>query len=149
MTQDSILQEVLEYMIPLIHPKKEDFYSKAMDIFDYIDAICSLAETINNSKVVPLLKKLQNHCELMGLMCSDILETEDWMKERKAFLELRIAKALAICDYKHGYQILIDYLDDIRTILSDYAYKTLKVISGKNFKKKRTYWEEWLSNEKV
>lgn len=138
--------DLIKFVIPKIKPIILDFMDKELDLFNYIDAICCLAEKVAKPDVITYLSILRDNTILKDLYCHSNIETVDWAAERKAYLEIRIASALAHCGSLSGFQTLIYYLDDVRVILSDYAYKSLRKISKKNFRKQSFIWKTWLSN---
>ena len=61
---------------------------------------------------------------------------------------MAIGRALARCGSKKGYQILIDYLDDVRSLLSKQAHTELNRLSGLDLKKDKESWSGWLEKTK-
>jgi hypothetical protein len=63
-------------------------------------------------------------------------------------LELGIGRALARCGSESGYEILITYLIDTRSLLAKNALQELQRISGKNYENNQKQWSKWLHEEK-
>lgn len=62
-------------------------------------------------------------------------------------LELAIGRALARSGSMAGYEILIDYLDDSRSLLGRSALLELHRLSGKRYGKLAKVWLEWLHRQ--
>jgi len=56
-----------------------------------------------------------------------------------------IARALARCGDREGYEVLVRYLSDARALLSEHAHTELRSITGQDFGKDGNRWREWLS----
>ena len=65
--------------------------------------------------------------------------------ERTALLEVILGRSLARSGSAAGYEVLIEYLDDMRAVLAEFAHGTLVKITGKDFGKNKTKWTEWLN----
>src|SRR5699024_1388767 len=97
---------------------------------------------------IPILKKLHSHSNLNNQMRIDGVEP-DYFKERQAMLELSIARSLARCGSKTGYEVLISYLEDIRSLLSEQAHTELKAITGRDFQKDTVAWRTYLGKHRL
>ncbi|MFP5108749.1 hypothetical protein ACSU6B_18585 [Neobacillus sp. C211] len=64
-------------------------------------------------------------------------------------LKLAIGRALARCGSTKGYEILINYLDDVRSLLSKQALTELKRLSALPLHKDKKAWSNWLESEKA
>ena len=63
-------------------------------------------------------------------------------------MEIILGRALARSGSSEGYVVLIEYLDDMRTVLAEFAHKTLIKITAHDFGKQKNIWIKWLkSNE--
>jgi hypothetical protein len=71
----------------------------------------------------------------------------DHLQERLAYLEVLIGRALARCGSPEGFLILINYLDDVRTLLAEHAHSELVTIAGEDLGKNVAAWGQWLERE--
>ena len=140
----SILELVSEtFMANLI----ADFQNRDKALFFYIDAVCYAANLIGNKKAIPHLKKIHKNKFLNNQSLKGGIE-ESHVLERLALLELILGRALARSGSLTGYEILIEYLDDMRAILAEFAHTTLGKITDQDFGKSKDLWSHWLiSNE--
>jgi hypothetical protein len=99
----------------------EDFYSQTKGTYYYIDAICYGMERLGDKRCSTVLNQLQKLPYLKNQILTDVIN-EDFVKDRMAFLELSIARAMIRCGLKDGIPILINYLDDVRASLRENAY---------------------------
>ena len=127
-------------MMPLTEEALRDDKS---GLFYYVDAICYGAERLASPDAVSLLKELRSK-ELFFKQNSPDTDGSDIIKERRAMLELEIASALAASDSKDGFEILIDYLDDNRSILAEYANFRLRNMTGRDFGKDKERWSNFI-----
>ncbi|MDP7309376.1 MAG: hypothetical protein QF405_17155, partial [Roseibacillus sp.] len=68
-----------------------------------------------------------------------------YILERLALLELIIGRALARSGSVDGLEILVEYLDDARAILTEFAHTTLIKITEKDFSKNKQEWSAWIN----
>ncbi|TLX72316.1 hypothetical protein E9993_18575 [Labilibacter sediminis] len=64
-------------------------------------------------------------------------------------MELIIGWALARSGSYKSYEILIEYLDDMRAILAEFTHDTLLKITNHDFGKVKGDWEYWLARNKA
>jgi hypothetical protein len=81
---------------------------------------------------------------LKNQILTDVIN-EDFVKDRMAFLELSIARAMIRCGLKDGIPILINYLDDVRASLRENAYEWLVNYTGMDFKLDVEEWTRWFT----
>ena len=122
---------------------EEDVWSQAKGVFGYVDAVCCGAEQLGDPAAVPILKQLHgyapfHHKELLSGFQAD------YLKERPAYLEVVIGRALARCGSPHGVVILINYLNDVRALLAEQAHDELIAMSGLDYGKDAAAWSQWL-----
>jgi hypothetical protein len=60
-------------------------------------------------------------------------------------MELILGRALARSGSEEGYQTLIEYLDDMRAVLAEFAHNALIKITGFDFGKDKRKWKNWLT----
>ena len=125
---------------------EEDVWSQSKGVFHYVDAVCVGAEQLGSPSAVPILKQIhgypvfQGHRTLTGFQA-------DYLKERLAYLEVVIGRALARCGSPSGIIILIDYLEDVRALLAEQAYSELVAITRQDFGRNTAAWSHWLEME--
>jgi hypothetical protein len=148
LTRDKRSIKVWQRVADLLQPSEEDFKDTMWGIFYYIHSLCIGAERLGNVDAVPVLKQLLQIPYLNNLYCYDGHQA-DFFLERRALLELAIGRALARCGSSKGYEILITYLDDVRSLLSKQAYTELKQLSTLSLHKDKQAWSDWLESEQA
>ena len=133
-----------------------DFYSKKKDLFNYVDAICYGAGLLGSRAAIPYLKKIHSNRFLNGQSIKNDTAAEyisgiesEYILERLALLELIIGRALARSGSVDGLEILVEYLDDARAILTEFAHTTLIKITDKDFGKNKQKWSAWVNSNAV
>jgi hypothetical protein len=89
--------------------------------FEYVRALCAVAERSPGPHMLPALEELLRKKSLSDLTLrydADLRHATDPVLERRAWLELGIGRALARCGDPRGYDILTRYLDDARGFLA-------------------------------
>jgi len=111
----------------------EQFASRESSPFEYIRAICAVADRNPGAEMIPVLEELLAKCCLRDMAISreaDPRSTIDPMLERRAYCELCLGRGLARCGDRRGYDILISYIDDIRAPLARSAIAELTDLLG-------------------
>jgi ribulose 1,5-bisphosphate synthetase/thiazole synthase len=121
----------------------DDFRSGRKGLFYYIDAICYGAQLIGNPDIIPALSKLHSYEFLNKQSVKEGLLV-DPLKDRLALLELILGRAIARCGGKDGYHVLIEYLDDNRAVLAEFANTALTKITDADYGKDKKQWLTWL-----
>lgn len=101
--------------------------------FEYVRAICAVAERCPGPSVIPALDELLRKKSLRDLTLrfdGDARRATDPLLERRAWLELSIGRALARCGDERGYDILRRYRDDVRGSLARSAETELAELRG-------------------
>ncbi len=111
--------------------------------YDRIVSLCFSLERFASNKSVRALETLLERPHISGFVAKSGIDGEE--KYISAYLEVIIARTLAKCGGKAGLMLLADYVEDIRSVLSDHAYEVLKTITGKDFGKNSEAWKEALS----
>ncbi len=127
----------------LLRPEEQQFRSRTESPYHYVDAVCYGAERLGDPAAIPILESLHSHSLLRDQNTQKGFQV-DFMLERRAMLELAIARALARCGSAKGYAILIAYLDDNRACLAEHAHLNLVRLSGQDWGMQRASWEKWL-----
>ena len=134
----------LSTVLPDIIEKIESIHD-----FEYILSICQAAERSGSKMFIPLLEKLIVKPFLSDLTIptsKDQRITIDLKSERLAYLEFSIARALARCGSQRGYEILIDYLQDMRGFIARSALEELSDLTGAKHEMNWHKWNKWLLN---
>ena len=130
-----------------------DFYNhNNKSLFNYIDAVCYGAGLLGSRAAIPFLNKIHSNRFLSGQSIKSDTAGEyisgiqsEFIYERLALLELIIGRALARSGSVDGLEILVEYLDDARAILTEFAHTTLIKITGEDFGKNKQKWSDWIS----
>jgi flavin-dependent dehydrogenase len=139
MTKDKRSLPIWQKVADWINPTEENLKGMLQGTFYYVDAVCYGIERLADPDCIPILEKFYAHENLSNQKRTSRVEP-DYFGERKAMLDLSIARALARCGSKKGYEILIKYLDDARSLLAEQAHTELKRITNKDFEKDRLDW---------
>lgn len=144
MVRDERLVQLLQ---PL--PARMHFPSDEPDAhFCYVHAMAYAAERMPLPGFVPMLNELLDHPDLTGRMLplgDDPRLTVDWVGDRYAYLELCVARSLARCAQPRGFEVLINFLDDLRLFIAGSALDELRELSGEDHGYDRGAWSRWLS----
>lgn len=112
----------------------------------YVTAVCYGAERLGDPAAISILKKLHSYPPFYNQVSVSGFQV-NYLKERLAFLELLIGRALARCGSPDGFIILINYLNDARALLAEHAHTELIAITGQDFGKNMAAWSQWLEGE--
>ena len=124
----------------------EDIWSQARCVFHYVDAVCLGAEQLGDPAAAPILQQLHSYPPFHHEELRSGFQV-DYLPERAAYLEVVIGRALARCGSPAGVVILINYLDDVRTLLAEHAHDHLVAVAGQDFGKDAAAWTHWLEME--
>jgi len=109
--------------------------SRTDAMFNYVYSICYAADRLADPECIPALNLLAKKKGIAGGLRpigTDPRETGKGrvsiVEDRYAYLELSIGRAMARCGSERGYQILIDYLSDIRGFLARSAHEELTAL---------------------
>ncbi len=130
--------------------KEEDFKDSLKGIYYFVDAVCQGAERLGDRDAIPVLERIHRNPSLNGLACPSGYQP-DYFLERRAMLELALARALARCGSREGYEILIRYVDDARSLLSKQALLELSRLSEHHphdRERDPQRWLRWLETER-
>jgi hypothetical protein len=144
MTRDRRALPVWQRVVDLLrNAKEEDIWSQEKCVYHYVDAICVGAEQLGDPAAVPFLRQLHNYPIFHGQALLDGFQA-DYLKERQAYLEVVIGRAMARCGDPEGLVVLINYLNDVRGLLAEQAHDELVAITGQDFGKDVNIWSDWL-----
>jgi flavin-dependent dehydrogenase len=148
MTRSDLNIPVIELVSQLfVADKIDDFAKKEKGLFFYVDAVCYAAGLIGNESVIPSLKRIHSNPFLHNQSLKNGIE-ESHVLERLAIMELILGRALARSGSTDGYEVLIEYLDDMRAALAEFAHTTLHRVSSCDFGKDKMEWKAWLAAHK-
>jgi hypothetical protein len=115
--------------------------------YDRIVCLCHSLDLLATGEPLDELEALIDKPYIGGHVSRGQSDAEG--KYASSLLELMIARTLAKTGSKKGLSVLIEYLDDVQTVLSDHAYSELKRITGKDFGKSSEAWTRGLFHEKA
>ena len=137
--------------LPLNNPpvQQERIYDRGridlrlIPFYNRIVNLCLAIEQMPSQNAIPVLHRflddpyIKNH----------ISKTPEKAKEHiyGAILETRIAATLACCGDKRGFNVLVDYLQDVHYLISNYAKSELEELTGKHFGYDGAKWSEYLN----
>ncbi|HEX9118160.1 MAG TPA: FAD-dependent oxidoreductase, partial [Anaerolineae bacterium] len=147
MTRDRRALAVWEKLGNLVKPAQEDFSAELPWPFHYVDAICYGAELLGDAEAVQTLKKIHSQPLLNNQSAKKGFQI-DFDLEKRALTEVTLARALARLGSTEGYETLIDYLDDNRASLAEFAHMSLEEITACNNGKDPHAWRQWLAGVK-
>jgi flavin-dependent dehydrogenase len=147
MTRDRRALAVWEKLGSLVKPVPEDFAAELPWPFHYVDAICYGAELLGDAEAVQTLKKIHSHPLLNNQSAKKGFQI-DFDLEKRALTEVTLARTLARLGSNEGYDTLIDYLDDNRASLAEFAHMSLEELTGCNNGKDPQAWRQWLAGAK-
>lgn len=148
MVEDASMLPVFQRVIELLANNTEaDIRDRDKGIFYYVDAVCLGIERLAGPGAVPMLHRLHSYAPFRDQVCPQGFQA-DFFYERQAYLELVIGRTLARCGSLEGYAVLVNYLDDARSLLAEHAHSELKAISGQDLGKDAEAWHRWLARQK-
>jgi hypothetical protein len=147
MTRDSRVLPLWERTVELLAgATMEDLFDRKQAWYYYVSAIAYGAERMGDRAARSVLTQLHSHPLFHNHMVTSSFQPE-FRGERLAYLEVLIGRALARCGGPKGYLILINYLDDVRTLLAEHAHAELVAISGEDLGKNVAAWCQWLERK--
>jgi hypothetical protein len=129
-----------------MNPKESDM------MFNYVFSICYAAERLADPACVEALTVLAGKPGIQGGVLprgTDPRKTASATADRYAYLELCVGRAMARCGSRRGYQIVLDYLHDVRAFLARSAHDELVDLAGRDFGYDREAWQSWLASAEI
>jgi ribulose 1,5-bisphosphate synthetase/thiazole synthase len=145
MVPDERSLPVWERVVALLNPTPENLRDRFSGTFSYVDAVCHAADRSCDPAMIPLLERLHAHGPLRDQVCRNGFQP-DFFEERGAMLELGVARALARCGSREGFNVLVVYLDDVRALLAERAHSELIDLTGGDHGKDASAWTGWLES---
>lgn len=147
-TKDKRSIAVWSRVAELLLPEEDDFKDTWQGLYYYIDAVCQGAERLGDPAAVPVMEAIRRIPLLRDQQCLHSYQP-DYFRERRAMLELAAARALAACGSPEGYEVLIGYLSDVRSLLARQALLLLRRLSGMAYDGDPEQWSTWLYDSRM
>jgi ribulose 1,5-bisphosphate synthetase/thiazole synthase len=144
MTRDPRALPVWDKLAELVKPEPEDFDVELPWPFHYVDSICYGAEMLGDPAAIDILRRMHRQPALHNQSAKKGFQI-DFNLEKRALIEVTIARALARLGDAGGYELLMEYLDDNRANLAEFAHMSLEELTGCNNGKDARLWRQWLS----
>jgi len=144
MTRDSRALPVWDRLAGMVKTEPEDLAAELPYPFHFTDAICYGAELLGDPAAIPILKSIHGQPNLKGQSAKKGLQP-NFEFEKRALIEVTLARALAALGDAQGYETLIEYLDDNRASLAEFAHMTLEEFTRRNNGKDARAWTQWLA----
>jgi flavin-dependent dehydrogenase len=142
---DRRVLRVLQTLVDRIDEGERDYTDIRAGIYDYVRAVAVAAERLTWPEFVPLLERLSNLPEIKDAVFPRGLNL-DYFRERRSYLVLYLARALARCGRKDGLLRLADLLAEPRALLSGSAHQELRALTSLDLPKDRDRWAEALQS---
>jgi ribulose 1,5-bisphosphate synthetase/thiazole synthase len=144
MLRDERAIPIWQRLADLLATATEDtITNRRQSLYFYAYAIGYGAERLGHPAAVPILKQVHSYAPFRQHTLTQGFDP-DYLKERLAYLELVIGRALARCGSPDGFIILFNYLQDARALLTEHAHTELIRITGEDFGKDVAAWGQWL-----
>lgn len=141
-TDRSVLPAFQE-AVSRIERAERDYGDERTRVFDYVRVVAAAAERLGWEEFVPLLERLLALPELEESLARPSIST-DHLAERKAYLVLCLARALARCGRKAGLIKLAELTADDRAVIAKSAHQELMVLTGVEVPRSRERWRQAL-----
>jgi flavin-dependent dehydrogenase len=143
--KDKSVVKPFEELVERIWKADRDYKDMRLCMFNYVDSVAYAAERLAFTEFAPLLKSLLKLPELKDRVVEKGIEV-DLTGERRAYLVLCLARALARCGDKHGLLKLAEFTKDNRSLLARSAHDELVSITGSNSQGIKQPWEVLLKS---
>ena len=147
MTRDPRALDTWAKLAELVKPEPEDFDVELPWPFHYVDSICYGAELLGDPAAIEILKTMHRQPALHNQTAKKGFQV-DFNLEKRALVEITLARALARLGDAGGYDLLMEYLEDNRANLAEFAHMTLEELTGCNNGKDSRMWRQWLAAAK-
>jgi flavin-dependent dehydrogenase len=116
-----------------------DYRDIRAGVFDYLHMVAMAAERIASPDFVPALRQLLDLDEIRQAAAPQGLALEH-MTERRTYLVLALARALARCGQKDGLMTLAELVGDSRSLYARSAHMELRTLTGLDHPLSRERW---------
>ena len=129
--------------------RESEYYNGRIDLriipfYNRILNLCFYIERIPDHSFIPGLEILLKDKNIAGY------KTEDYKESRWKFyggdLELFISAALARCGSKKGFDLLVEYLDDVNYCFKKFAHTELIQLTGSKHNYASDVWKKQVAN---
>jgi len=127
------LIDLLEKIAMAVEDSAEAFDKKDASPFEYIRTICAVADRNPSAEMIRPLEVLYQKSSIRNLAMPVGGDTRQILEpsfERRAYCELCVARAMARCGDARGYDLLIQYANDVRRPLARSAADELCDLTG-------------------
>jgi hypothetical protein len=114
----------------------------------YVDALCYGAERLGDPRAIPLLQRIRHH-PLLHERWNMAGPQPDFIQERLTRTEISLARALARCGDREGYQILVNYLHSAPSLHFRAAFLALRAVSRQDLPADPHAWQAWLDQQET
>ena len=129
-----------------MNPRRSDM------MFQYVFSVCAAAERLGAPACEEALTILADKPGIRGGALprrTDPRKTASRKADRYAYLELCVARALARCGSRRGYETLLAYLHDTRAFLARSAHDELAALAGRDLGYDADAWRAWLASARI
>ena len=125
--------------------RTSDYYNGRIDLkiipfYNRIQNLCFYAERIPDPLFIPSFEKLLKDDNIGGFQ-TEVYDQVRW-RVFGGLLEVSVAAAMARCGAKSGYNLLVNYMDDIHYNFKSFALKELKSLTGANHGYESASWRK-------
>jgi len=134
---------IIGTIVERLEQAERDYRDIRAGVYDYVRTVAVAAERLTWPEFIPWLRRLRQLPEVRDSVFPRDYET-DYFRERRAFLVLYLARALARCGCKQGLIQLADLLADPRALLAGSAQQELRSLTGLNHPRDAGRWRDAL-----
>jgi hypothetical protein len=148
MTRDPRAIPVWDKVAGMVKAEPPDLAAELPYPFHFTDAICCGAELLGDPAAIPILKKIRSVPNLRNQSAKKGFQV-NFELEKRALIEVTIGRTLASLGDAEGYEILIEYLDDNRASLAEFAHMGLEELTERDNGKDPRAWRQWLESART
>jgi hypothetical protein len=128
---------------PHRHPR---LHWRRVPNYDRIVCLCECLERLAQPKAAQPLEAMVQKPYLGGFAAAGRYDGDQAFAS--AYLEIIIARTLAVCGSQEGLRILIRYLADRQAVLARQAHSELMRITGAALEPDPSQWNRWIAQSK-
>jgi len=137
--KDPRLPALMSEFVGRIVRADRDYRDIRAGVFDYIRMVAMAAERIAAAEFAPMLRRLLALPEIRQCAMPQGIEINH-LTERRTYLVLALARALARCGEKDGLLALAELVGDSRSLYARSALLELRALTGLNHPLSRERW---------